>query len=98
MPSHRYLLHVSLLEAISFANDVPIAAALNAMHMSQDLYVVESEDACSVLRLSVAHIKLQSVHHKQFPSISLLKLTVKLEFSITAEIGDQFWLLPYRLT
>jgi hypothetical protein len=43
MPSHRYL-HVPLLEAISFANDVPIAAALNAMHMSQDLYVVESED------------------------------------------------------
>jgi hypothetical protein len=84
------------LEAISFANDVLTAAALNTMHVSQDLYVVESEDTCSLLRLSVAHIKLQPIHHKQFPSISLLKFTVKLEFSITAETRDQFFLLPYR--
>jgi hypothetical protein len=43
---HRYFLHVPLLEAISFGNYVPIAAAPNAIRTSQDLYVVESEDAC----------------------------------------------------
>jgi hypothetical protein len=74
---------------MSFCNYVPIAAALNAIRLSQDLYVAESEDACHD-RLSAAHIKLKPIHRKHFPSISLLKLTVQLEFSITAEIGDQF--------
>jgi len=52
----------------------------------------------SRVRLSAAHIKLQPIHHRQFPSISLLTLTVQLEFITTAVIGDQFYLLPNGLT
>jgi len=61
--------------------------------MSQDLGVVESEDACHAL-----HIRLRPIHRKHFPKISLLKLTVQLEFNVTAETEDQFCLLPNRLT
>jgi len=91
-------LHVPSLEAISFCNYVPIAAALNAIHMSQDLYVVESEDAYHEwgCRLPTSNCSLFTI---KFPSISLLKLTVQLEFRTTGETGDQLYsyLLPNRL-
>jgi hypothetical protein len=86
---------VPVLGATFSSNYVPVAAALDDLHMSQSLCVVEC--GCTFITgcgLLTSNYDLCATRRALV--FSLLKLTVRLEVSITVEMGDKFCLLPNR--